>query len=197
MRRWKERHKTRWHEVVEVTVATYRTQNNWQLQPPYLPVAELQEHTNTYLRRIGRSTPSEQEPHLTSLVRDHSVKDVAIVACAHALQSVVVRHMLRVELQFNTAGRLNILSYLKALVGVRHANPSAVSDIENECAQILIALSFPDVLGAMERLRQFSERMNELLTLTDTDLLPPRIVYSIPRMTCELFSRQLQDLIYR
>ena len=174
-----------------MAVVTYRTENTWQLQPPYLPLDKLQKHTNTYLRKVGGSTPSEKESHLALLVNDHSAKDVAIVACPHTLPSVVVRHI-------NTANQLNILSYLKALVGVQHANPSAVNGTEKECAQTLITLSLPNVLDTMDRLWQFSGRMNEFLSLTDAaNLLPPRIVYSIPQMTCRVFSGQLQDLIYR
>ena len=178
-----------------MTAATYRMHNT--LQPPYFPVAELQEHTNTYLWKIG-STPYGQDAHLASLVRDHSVRGVAIVACAHALSSVAIRQNLCAELQFNTTNELSILSYLKALVGVRHANPSAISDIEKERAQILIFLSHFNVLGVMEQLWQYSEQINELLTLTDTaNLVPPRIVYSILEVTCDSLSAQLKDLISR
>jgi hypothetical protein len=185
----------RWHHEIDVTVARYRLLNAGPEQPPYFPLIKLQEHTNTHIRRVGRLTTSEQDVCLIALVTEHQDKDVAIVACAHALSPHCVRHLLRAELPADAHGRLNTLPYLRTLVAAHRANSRAVDDLEAQCAQSLISLLFPDALTVGEHLRKFAAFMKEISIMgVPNDLLPPRVVESIPRKACEVLSGQLQNM---
>lgn len=189
------RHGVRWHQDIEVTTAGYRLLNAGPEQPPYFPLTELQEHTNTYLRKAGRLTTSEQDDRLVALVTQHQDKNVAIVACAHALSPHCVRDLLRAELPANAHGRLSTSPYLRTLVAAHHANPRAIDDLEAQCAQSLISLLFLDVFTVGEHLRRSATFVKEISIMgVPNDLLPPRVVESIPRNACEVLSGQLQNM---
>jgi hypothetical protein len=189
------RHSARWHQEIEITTTSYRTLSTGPEQPPYFPLIKLQEHTNTYLRRVGRSTASEQDAILTALVGEHQDKDVAITACAHALSPHCLRHLLRAELSAGVHGRLSTSPYLKTLVAAHHTNPRAVEDLEAQCAQILINLQFTDVLTVGEHLRKFATCMQEISIMrVPNDLLPPGVFGSIVRKACQVLSGQLQNM---
>src|SRR2546423_9674201 len=192
---FKGRHRARWHQEIGVAIVGYRTLNAKPEQPPYCPLIQLQEHTNTYLRKVGRLTIGEQDAHLTTLVREHQDKDVAIIACAHALSPHCVRHLLRGELLADAHDRLRTSSYLRTLVATHHANPHAVGDLEAQYAQSLISLLFADVMTIVEQLRRSATCLRQITILCiPTDLFPPPVVASIPRRACEVLSGQLENM---
>ena len=188
------RHSVRWHQEIDVTTASYRLLNAGPEQPPYFPLTKLQEHTNTYLQRVGRLTISEQDARLMALITEHQDKDVAIVACAHALSPYCVRHLLRAELPADAHARLSTPPYLRTLVAAHHANPRAIDNLEAQCAQSLINLLLPDVLTVGEHLRKFATLKDISIMGVPNDLLPPHVVENIPRKACEVLSGQLHNM---
>ncbi len=183
-----------WHkELVEVTI-----KEGTNLGPESndeLPLAELQEKTNTYLRRKKPNlSAAERDIHLTVLVRAHPEKHIAIAACAHVLSRQAIRDLLRREIQLHLKDDHDIIRYMHTILAVTRANPAAISDLEEECSYALLYLSRPDVLGIGRHLRTLTAG---LASGVQKDVVFCPYVSSIPPRACKLLATELQAMKLR
>src|SRR5216117_1633169 len=158
----KGNHSALWHR--QVGTATTR-QSPTDARPEgaqYFPFTQLQGYTDSYLKKKGKLTLGERDTRLITLVRGHPTKDVAIIACAHALSPWAVRDLLHRELQVDPHSCLGALQYLHAIVAANHANPDAVMGVEAQCAQTLISLLSHDILTFGEHIQVLANRMTVL-----------------------------------
>src|SRR5436305_7508780 len=157
------RHTSLWHQQVGATIACQPDLDVGSDGVQHFPFAQLQAHTDEYLKKKGRLTPDERDARLIALIKDHSAKDVAIVACAHALSSQTVRDLLRGELHVDPCNHLSAFGYLRAVVRVNHVNRDSVTGLEAQCAQALIKLASANVIHIREQLHIFAVRMTALM----------------------------------
>jgi Poly(ADP-ribose) polymerase catalytic domain len=137
---------SKWHQDIADIAANYKPVNlaplySSQVATLYFPLAQLQSHTDFYLKRKGNLEQDDRDHRLISLVRDDPAKDVAIAACAHALSTPAVRELIIRECRVDPVTHDGLLPYLRAITGVHYANPTAISKDEEQLAQILILLS--------------------------------------------------------
>lgn len=189
------RHTSLWHRQVGATIAGQPDLDVRSDGIQHFPFAQLQAHTCEYLKKKGRLTPDERDTRLIALVKDHSAKDVAIVACAHALSPRAVRDLLRGELHVDLCNHLSVLVYLRAVVRVNHANRDAVTGLEAQSAQALIKLASPDVMHIREQLHIFAVRMTALMRAgaPDNPLLH-HVVDGILRSAYTNFGAQMEAM---
>jgi Poly(ADP-ribose) polymerase catalytic domain len=186
---------TNWHRQVEATAATHGALNTDQLYGHSSPLIQLKGHTDLYLKKKGNLTSSERDARLIALIRAQSLKDVAVVACAHALSPQALRDLLLGELQLDPRIQVDSLLYLHAIVASHHANPGAVSLFEAQFAQAMITLSSHNALAIGHDLQIFAMRMTTLITAgIPTDLFMSPVVNEIPRRACANFATQLEHM---
>jgi hypothetical protein len=189
------RHTSLWHQQVGATIAGQLDFDVGSDEIQIFPFAQLQAHTDEYLKKKGRLTPDGRDARLIALIKDHSAKDVAIVACAHALSPQAVRDLFRGELHVDPRNHLSVLVYLRAVVRVNHANRDAVTGLEAQCAQALIKLASPDVIHIREQLHIFAVRMTALMKAgAPGNPLLHHVVDGILRSACTNFGAQMEAM---
>jgi len=192
IRNWAQSQSAKWHQQIAKTAQDHVRSMEGSSTGELFPTAQLREHTDSFLRSKGKLSPEGREACLIALVKGHQEKDVAIVACAHALSPQTVKGLLRGELYLTPGNHTGAYTYLRALVTVSYVNPTAVSSLEAQWAQDLIYLFSSDVRIVSRRLQAYANNMG---TRIPTDLLFYSLVDGELRKACANYAKQLRSLM--
>ncbi|KAL6707029.1 hypothetical protein ACN47E_004781 [Coniothyrium glycines] len=171
----KVKHSQEWYQSVKATAGVLRPSD---LMFPY---GFLRAHTDTYLRKKGKSSQAETDLRLAILIDMYESKDIAVAAIAHAMSVKCIRTLLQAETNVSHGSYWGLEIWLQCLIAAKHSNPASITDIEALWAQMLLPYATHGPCAAGSYLKGVSRALRKSPTrdftvLTDFVLLIQRAV---------------------
>ena len=124
------RHSDTWHRQVDAAAAGNSPITALSVPNSSFPWAYLRSYTNTYLGKKKGLDAQERDARLVLLFQAHSTKDVAMAACAPAMSTECVRHLLRMKLEATSKDLTKLTAPMRLAVIAHHLNFDVLSRFE-------------------------------------------------------------------
>lgn len=135
-----------WHEQVNKTAGRGGPLLISGSPNPAFPWAQLQTHTDVYLKKKGTITLEERDRRLLLLIQKHDAIQISVAACAQKISPEALRAYMVEELKtaqiiespdLETSLSAREIGFLEAIVAAHYVNPSTFTDSDSKIAQAL------------------------------------------------------------
>lgn len=129
---FKANHSEEWHQSINATAGVLHPSDQ------KFPYGFLRNHTETYLKKKGKTKQVDIDIRLALLITSHDARDTAVAAAAHAITAKSLRALLHADLNIMHGSYWGLKTWLQCLIAANDGNAASVTDLEALWARKLL-----------------------------------------------------------
>lgn len=164
--------------------------HNYQEQP----WSQMRQSTDRYLaRKRGTKAPDRRDEILRKLILDHERKDVAIIACGHAMSAGAMKNLLLSKDLTDLQDMSGLKTFLHCIRAASLVN-QVVSDEEGFRAMMLLSCKMREVEGLSD-LEHLIHLLFETMSLSVTSVGIQAIISTVSKFKFHIVEQTLNRVV--